>query len=89
MIRKLVAALSITVFVLTASAGKSTQRRNPIAHPCCYCACQMKDYHHDCHKLCQLPKGDNGRVRVLTGTENKMCQHLCAFKKEGTEHLKH
>ena len=68
MIRKLVAALSITVFVLRASAGKSTQRRNSIAHPCWYCACQMKDYHHNGHKLCVFPKCDNRTVRVRTGT---------------------
>ncbi len=89
MIRKVIAALSIAVFVLTASAGKTTQESKHIAHPCCYCHCRMTDYHKDCHKLCVLPKDKKAKLRTFTKTEDRLCVELCAVKKEGNEHLTH
>ena len=89
MIRKVIAALSIAVFVLTASAGKTTQGSKYIAHACCYCNCRIADYHKNCHKLCVLPEKKNGKVRALNKTEDRFCIELCAIKKEGKEHLQH
>lgn len=92
--RNAVAVVLFAALAMMASAQKSTKQQKHQAHPCCYCVCQVTDYHRDCQKLCKLPKlpGDedkDGKVRMFTSTENKMCQHLCAFKKEGAEHLKH
>lgn len=81
--------VAVLVATLSGVADKTTLQAQKHVMPCCYCACQLKDMVKECHKLCQLPDGEDGRKRGFTKTENQLCTELCAIKKEGCAHLNH
>ncbi len=54
----------------------------PPKHACCYCACNVADYHKNCHKFCVLPRGKDKKIRMFTKTEDRFCKEFCDIKRK-------
>ena len=77
-----IAYARLTALERTVAGG---EERHP-THPCCYCACQMKDYHKSCHKFCVLPRGKDKKIRTFTKTEDRFCKEFCDIKRKSAKH---